>query len=577
MSAQWSEADPGAGSPADIRAGAGMNSTVASRAADALGDLSAAGTAREQGWQASASTALASSLTSASAELQQITDQATADANTLSAYASQVESIRMRQTGITSQINDANSRIRFLRRDLELWDDPDLTRRSESRIADTQWRLRGLNAQFDQLATERAAADNAALIALTGTASRGTLASWSTPGAPASVTLAQLASMSETDIATLLAAHPELIDKILAAQTPEQTATWWQNLTLDQQHALVLGGSALIGALGGIPTMVRVAANRINAAVEYRATQREIAQERWFASPRDINDLTVGVIGTSRTLSQLQEKSDYLERVMSGAVQLYLYQPDRDRMVEMVGNPSASTTSSVTYVPGTFSNQYSFYTGDVQQVGRWLNGQDPNMVVFVWHGGEFPGQRPGTAQVDGILAANEAPLALKTGRGLAEFQAEVATDPQLSSARHDAIAHSWGLAATTASELEGARYDHVVSLSGAWMPPGWEGQSNTAYSHYTYTDFLAVAKNLDLVGSGNIPDTNAAFAKPLGDPIPTDGDWTLTLPTSSSPYAASEPVRIPMNTDLAGTHSLVASSDNENLAVLRSVQRDLLQ
>lgn len=57
--------------------------------------------------------------------------------------------------------------------------------------------------------------------------------------------------MSETDIATLLAAHPELIDKLLTAQTPTQTAAWWQSLTLDQQHALVLGGSALIGALGG--------------------------------------------------------------------------------------------------------------------------------------------------------------------------------------------------------------------------------------------------------------------------------------------------------------------------------------
>ncbi|MBF9337573.1 hypothetical protein G3N30_15635 [Microbacterium lacticum] len=89
------------------------------------------------------------------------------------------------------------------------------------------------------------------MITLTGATSRGTLASWSLPGAPGGVTLEQLAGMSETDIATLLAAHPELIDKLLTAQTPTQTAAWWQSLTLDQQHALVLGGSALIGALGG--------------------------------------------------------------------------------------------------------------------------------------------------------------------------------------------------------------------------------------------------------------------------------------------------------------------------------------
>ena len=212
----------------------------------------------------------------------------------------------------------------------------------------------------------------------------------------------------------------------------------------------------------------------------------------------------------------------------------------------MIGNPSASTTNSVTYVPGTFSNQYSFYTGEVQQVGSWLNGQDQSMVVFVWHGGEFPGQRPGTTQVDGLLAANEAPLALKTGGGLAAFQGEVATDPHLNAARYDAIAHSWGLAATTASELKGARYDNVVSLSGAWMPPGWEGQSNTAYSHYTYTDFLTVAKDLDLVGAGNVPDTNPAFTKPLGDPIPP----TVTGRSRCRPAAAHTPAVSPSGTEI---------------------------
>ncbi|TQM97901.1 hypothetical protein [Microbacterium lacticum] len=40
----------------------------------------------------------------------------------------------------------------------------------------------------------------------------------------------------------------------------------------------------------------------------------------------------------------------------------------------MIGNPSASTTHAITYVPGIFSNQYSFYGGEVQQVGSWLNG-----------------------------------------------------------------------------------------------------------------------------------------------------------------------------------------------------------
>lgn len=152
---------------------------------------------------------------------------------------------------ICQQINGANAQILSLRRELDLWDDPGLVRGIESRRATTQESLKGLNTQLEQLANERASADNTAVITLTGATSRGTLASWSLPGAPGGVTLEQLAGMSETDIATLLAAHPELIDKLLTAQTPTQTAAWWQSLTLDQQHALVLGGSALIGALGG--------------------------------------------------------------------------------------------------------------------------------------------------------------------------------------------------------------------------------------------------------------------------------------------------------------------------------------
>ena len=66
------------------------------------------------------------------------------------------------------------------------------------------------------------------------------------------------------------------------------------------------------------------------------STRTSLELQSAFASPRDINDLTVGAIGSNRSLDQLQKKSEYLERVMSGAVQLYLYQPDRDRIVEMV-------------------------------------------------------------------------------------------------------------------------------------------------------------------------------------------------------------------------------------------------
>ena len=57
--------------------------------------------------------------------------------------------------------------------------------------------------------------------------------------------------------------------------------------------------------------------------------------------------------------------------------------------------------------------------------------------------------------------------------------------------------------------------------------------------------------------------------------MPTQGDWTLTLPTSNDPYRTSEPIQIPMNADLARTHSLVASIDSANQSVLDSVLEGL--
>ena len=256
---------------------------------------------------------------------------------------------------ICQQINGANARILSLRRELDLWDDPGLVRGIESRLATMQESLKGLNTQLEQLANERASADNMAVITLTGATSRGTLASWSLPGAPGGVTLEQLAGMSETDIATLLAAHPELTDKLLTAQIPEQTAAWWQSLTLDQQHALVLGGSTLIGALDGLPPAIRVAANRINAANQLPDLERR-------QLTADFNHLAT--VNTNFVDPHLV---NYLRRVADGDVQLYLWRPEKGAIIEMAGDPRTAK-SALFVVPGTNAS-ISKFTSDNPMTG----------------------------------------------------------------------------------------------------------------------------------------------------------------------------------------------------------------
>ena len=161
--------------------------------------------------------------------------------------------------------------------------------------------------------------------------------------------------MSETDIATLLAAHPELIDKLLTAQTPAQTAAWWQSLTLDQQHALVLGGSTLIGALDGLPPAIRVAANRINAANQLPDLER-----RQFTA--DINHLA-----TLNTNFVEPHLVNYLRRVADREVQLYLWRPEKGAIIEMAGDPRTAK-SALFVMPGTNAS-ISEFTSDNPTTG----------------------------------------------------------------------------------------------------------------------------------------------------------------------------------------------------------------
>lgn len=71
----------------------------------------------------------------------------------------------------------------------------------------------------------------------------------------------------------------------------------------------------------------------------------------------------------------------YLQKVIDGTVQLYLYDPSSLSIVEMIGTPGPETTAINTYIPGTFTSLFSFYHGDVQQVGSWLDSSDTRFQV----------------------------------------------------------------------------------------------------------------------------------------------------------------------------------------------------
>ncbi|MXS73729.1 hypothetical protein CSIV_12685 [Microbacterium sp. CSI-V] len=393
--------------------------------------------------------------------------------------------------------------------------------------------------------------------------------------------LEKLSAGTADDARALLAAHDDW-RRLFAANPPDATAVnaWWTQLTASNPgalDALVLGASVIVGSLGGVPPASRVAANAVNAnnripAIE-AAIQRMQDMSRGHGGP--------DYLAWKDVIGQLERQRNYLQRAADGDVQLYLYEPDSQSIIEMIGTLDENTTDVITYVPGTYTSVHSFYGDQVQQVGRWLQTNDPRTVTFVWKEGLFPGEDVASGGMDPsrILEANDEGAALEKGRLIADFQQELlSSSPEAASAQHDGMGHSWGLAGITSSEVAGAKYSQVHSLAGAGMPSGWTPSPTTEYLHWGYTDALSIMQGTGAVWDGRIPTREAAFASHV---YGREGDFTLYLPTGTGSdtvvVSPQPPASIPLTTSPVANHNLIASDnpDNQNALfhMLREIER----
>jgi hypothetical protein len=456
----------------------------------------------------------------------------------------------------------------------------------------------------------KAVSDPVGVAGLTGPADATALStSWSGEqtrfeGDLALAVLARLATTDASGAEALVASHPEWVDQLRDhPPASKDVLSWWNELGeadgggesgsgpwSDAQRALVLGAPAVIGALGGVPPLARVAANRQTASERLEDSEDELARlkdlerqgERFDEDPSSVPPPPGSARVRAARIAELETEIDYLTRATvpdeSGhyAVQLMLYDPDRSRIVEMIGTPGPDTRTTVTYSPGTGTDLQAFYGDGVQQVSRYLTAQDPSTVAFVWKDGEFPGGGDDDNMVGGILEANETDRAEAAGEQLAAFQEQLLADPTLAPTYRVGVGHSWGLAAVTGSEGAGAHYDQVESLAGAYMPPDWSADPETQYSHQTYRDFLSIFQDLGVVGEGNNPDVSDDFASST---YPRDGDLQLYLPDGSSSPSTVVPSGPPPSLDVTShpveNHNDIASSRRENLFVLDAIQQRL--
>lgn len=394
--------------------------------------------------------------------------------------------------------------------------------------------------------------------------------------------LAKLSAGTPEDARALLAAHDDW-RRLFETTPPDATAVnaWWTQLAAsnpDALDALALGASVIVGSLGGVPPASRVAANAVNAKNRIPGVEAQIRRLQDVGRGGEVASVRAERLAA---IDRLQKQLHYLHRAVDGDVQLYLYEPDSQSIIEMIGTLDENTTDVITYVPGTYTSVHSFYGDEVQGVGRYMNDMDPRLVTFVWKEGIFPGESPAgnSPNLLRVVEANQAPLALEKGSMIAAFQAELnASSSPASRADHDGMGHSWGLAGITSAEVAGAEFDQVHSLAGAGMPTEWAADPGTQYFHWGYTDALSMAQWTGTVWNTKIPSLESSFTSRL---YGREGDFTMIFPGITGIEAAllvpSHSPFLAATVDPLGNHNLIAKDTIENHTALEDIRRELTQ
>ena len=572
----WTDDDPGRGSPAGIQGIAALRTARASRIRDAQRAVQTAGSNSGVEWEASSQQSFAAELSRHAADIELVAAGLEKQATALTTYAGQLSHVKDRQVVLATQRANAENDLVTAHSKMPLPDlipsstpnfpgssrqesgpDPDTERRkaaAQGQIDDAQSKIRAVDAAWDTLISDRRRIDATCAAALQSNEVLGSVAAFSASaiaaGSPGAL-LDRLKNLSEADLAIVLAEHPELADRVNEA-SPAEVAAWWQSMGAAQQQAFIAGMPSVIGSLNGVSALDRVAANRLNAAKRLQALEKTLAGWKKRAAEPGQSSVRLADI------ADLEQEIGYLHKAVDEppTVQLYLYDKDADRIIEMVGTPSSATQKVVTYTPGTLANIEQFYDGDTQQIAQWLQRQDRDgLVAFVYKDGRYP-QNP-------LTEANDEEYGRTTGRQLKEFEDGVFRDPLLAGKQSIGIGHSWGTSNITSAEAEGARWNTVISLSGAGAPVDWKKNPGTSYADFSYNDILQTAQDL------RIGDHGAVWGGRNPRDIGFDHGDYYEAPMSWNHFPGSAAVSwiLPATAGI-DSHNLAASADPHNAKLL---------
>lgn len=201
---------------------------------------------------------------------------------------------------------------------------------------------------------------------------------------------------------------------------PRTVHEFWEQSSVSERNRLIREHPELIGALDGIPSLDRDAANRIRLAGEIRSTENELAQLK--EPPRGYAYARAG--GSDPAWAEWRAKQDALDDRLNGlrAIHDRLFDPHHTnladpqhalllgldttgtgRAIVAVGNPDTAE-HVVTYVPGTGAHLGNI-GGDIERSDRMQAQADKlvrngNTAAVTWVGytapqslGEAPSQQ----------------------------------------------------------------------------------------------------------------------------------------------------------------------------------------
>lgn len=277
------------------------------------------------------------------------------------------------------------------------------------------------------------------------------------------------------------------LDDVLADDSPNDRRDLWTQLPEAERERILAEEPERVANVDGIPFEDRARANQ--------------------AVAEDI--LADGGRGLS------EDRLKVVEKVASGELKVVLFDPAKGDIVQMVGTPSENTDKVIIFAPPTGGRFEDFNTRHYFGHVDHLHSMHPDSVAFIYQRGDWA-QKVAPPFGEADRYANDPTVAINNGKQIASFHHDaLGSDPRLANASKAGIGFSYGHSALTASEMFGAKYDHIVSLAGSNMPEGWTPNPDTKYANVQHSnDMLNVAQKpwpLSEVLYGSSPDQSKTY------------------------------------------------------------------